>query len=401
MMTFEEFLTHYQKSYPDPFEYQRRQAIFEQNLQTIHQQNQQYNKRGHFLGVNWWADHEAEELPRGYDKSQSSTLRLSSATIEFVSQENEKPDLLYAHLPFTVEPVHLLPKAVDWRAAGVTTPVKNQGRCGSCWAFASTSVLESHIALNTNKLMTLSVQELVSCAPNPYHCGGTGGCAGATAELAFQHVAQHGMVQEWEFGYQSYHGEAVNCSLSETTPDGSSMGLRGGVLSTGDTAASTHYTGAVAGIAGYMTLPSNDYVALMNAVAKHGPVAVSVACLPWHLYQGGVFYAPLNNTRATNIDHLVVLEGYGEDPMTGEQYWLIRNSWSPMWGEDGYIRLWRVDPSTLSDPEMDCGIDTTPADGIACTQDDNGTPILPPPVKICGNSGILYDATIPIGGHLL
>jgi cathepsin L len=308
-ISFHEFLTQYQKSYPDPLEYQRRQAIFTQNLQTIVEHNQQYrqNKRGHYLGVTLWADQEAHELPRGYDKSQSN-LRLSSssssaaATTNHVLQQHVKQDI-YDHLPFSVEPVHLLPKAVDWRAAGVTTPVKNQGRCGSCWAFASTAVLESHIALTTNKLMTLSVQELVSCAPNPQHCGGTGGCAGATAELAFQHVAQHGMVQEWEFGYQSYHGEAVNCSLSETTRNGF-MGLRGGLLSTGD-AATTHYTGAVAGIEGYMTLPSNDYVALMNAVAKHGPVAVSVACLPWHLYQGGVFYAPLNNTRATDIGRFV------------------------------------------------------------------------------------------------
>lgn len=105
--------------------------------------------------------------------------------------------------------------------------------------------------------------------------------------------------------------------------------------------------------------------------------------------------------HALYADHLVVLDGYGEDPMTGEQYWLIRNSWSPLWGENGYIRLWRVDPSTLSDPEMDCGIDTTPADGIACTQNEDDNEIIPPPVKICGNSGILYDATIPIGGHLL
>lgn len=231
--------------------------------------------------------------------------------------------------------------------------------------------------------------------------GGTGGCAGATAELAFQHIQQHGMVQEWEFGYQSYHGEQVNCSLAEVTPNGV-LGLRGGnSLSTGGNDEQQHYQGAVAGIEGYVTLPSNDYLSLMNAVAKHGPVAVSVACLPWHLYQGGVFYAPLNTTRATDINHLVVLEGYGQDPMTGEQYWLVRNSWSPMWGEDGYIRLWRVDPSTLDDPEMDCGIDTTPADGIACTQDENGQEIIPPPVQICGNSGILYDATIPIGGHLL
>lgn len=87
--------------------------------------------------------------------------------------------------------------------------------------------------------------------------------------------------------------------------------------------------------------------------------------------------------------------------MTGEQYWLVRNSWSTLWGEDGYIRLWRVDPSTLHDPDQDCGMDRTPADGIACTQDENNNPIIPAPAKICGNSGILYDATIPIGVHLL
>lgn len=306
-VSFDEFLTAFQKSYPDPVEYQHRQQIFAQNMQIIAEHNQRYvqnsHQGGHYLGVTLWADVEAKELPRGYDKLPS-TLRTNTATATTVSanRQGNEHNQHHARLPFTVEPLHLLPKAVDWRAAGVTTPVKNQGRCGSCWAFASTAVLESHVALTTGKLMTLSVQELVSCAPNPRHCGGTGGCAGATAELAFAHVAQHGMVQEWEFGYQSYHGESVNCSLSETVTPSGVVGLRGGVLSTGDAPAqSMRYTGAVAGIEGYMTLPSNNYLALMNAVAKHGPVAVSVACLPWHLYQGGVFYAPLNTTRATDV----------------------------------------------------------------------------------------------------
>ena len=100
-------------------------------------------------------------------------------------------------------------------------------------------------------------------------------------------------------------------------------------------------------------------------------------------------------------DHLVVLEGYGTDEETGEDFWLIRNSWGPLWGENGYIRLKRVDPSTLDDPDKDCGMDTSPGDGVACTKDGSGNDIKPPAAKICGTSGILYDTTIPLGGHLM
>ena len=101
------------------------------------------------------------------------------------------------------------------------------------------------------------------------------------------------------------------------------------------------------------------------------------------------------------MNHLVVLEGYGTDPDTGTDYWLVRNSWGPRWGEGGYIRLKRVDPDTLDNPEDDCGIDETPADGVDCTVDENGEPIAPPDERICGNSGLLYDVTVPLGAHLI
>ena len=73
-----------------------------------------------------------------------------------------------------------------------------------------------------------------------------------------------------------------------------------------------------------------------------------------------------------------------------------------MWGEGGYIRLLRVDPSTLPDfAQDDCGIDTTPSDGAGCTKDKDGNEIVPKPMKVCGTSAILYDTFVPIGGHLL
>ena len=272
----------------------------------------------------------------------------------------------------------------------MTTPVKSQGQCGSCWAFASTAVLESHIAIQTGYLYDLSPQELVSCAKNPYHCGGSGGCNVATADIAFTLVQQYGIVQEWQFGYQDNNAQIINCTL--TTSE---------AVLTNNTNR-TYFHGSVASITDYMVLPSNNYTVLMNVVAKYGPVAVSVACLPWHFYQSGIFYAPMNSsiTSTTDLDHLVVLEGYGTDVDTREDYWLVRNSWGPRWGEHGYIRLKRQ--SWNNEEEKECGYDTTPADGTACTIDpETGNEIVPLPQKICGNSGILFDSAVPIGGYLL
>lgn len=437
--SFADFCQEFDKTYKaGTEEYERRQQIFETNLETIvaHNTNSQEGGGGHVLGINLFADMLPDELPRGYNKMLSSRRRYPafSSTArrrrlhddeEQQQQEEDSHDL-----PFMIEPESSLPPAVDWRTQGVTTPVKSQGACGSCWAFASTAVLESHIAIQTGTLFSLSEQELVSCAQNPRHCGGTGGCAGSTAEIAFELVMQKGIVQEWDFGYQSYHAEHVECTLKEKTNPPISGGVRGGVVNKEQFLSrtnSTLYKGAVASIDGYITLPSNKYLVLMNAVAKLGPVAVSVACLPWHLYQGGVFYAPLNNTRATDVgmsllpvvlyhllakvvsmftysvhhllfalysDHLVVLEGYGTDETTGEPFWLVRNSWGPLWGENGYVRLLRVG-------EDHCGMDRTPSHGVSCTIDENGNEIAPPAAEICGNSGILYDTSVPLGGHLV
>ena len=87
-----------------------------------------------------------------------------------------------------------LPASMDWRDKGVISPVKNQGMCGSCWAHAVIEQLESYLALATGNMTILSVQELVSCMPNVLECGGTGGCFGATCEMAYQWIQNFGMV---------------------------------------------------------------------------------------------------------------------------------------------------------------------------------------------------------------
>ncbi len=252
-----------------------------------------------------------------------------------------------------------LPEQVDWRDAQVVSAVKDQGRCGSCWAFASTAVIESHVAINTNKLFDLSPQQIAACAPNPDNCGGSGNCQGATAELAFDYVAgSTGLLEEFQYPYSSYYGVESECVVP--TQPGSTPKAK---------------------ISGYVKLPENNYHALMYAVATKGPIAVSVDASTWSSYKSGIF----NGCNQTNpdINHAVVLVGYGED--SGQKYWLVRNSWSASWGESGYIRLARFD----NEAEI-CGSDITPQDGTAC---DGQTQ----PVKVCGTCGILYDSAYPIG----
>jgi len=244
-----------------------------------------------------------------------------------------------------------LPKRVDWRESGIVTPVKDQGRCGSCWSFAASEAIESLFAGATGQLVELSEQNILDCTPNPQHCGGTGGCSGATAELAFEQIMKTGIASEWVYPYTSYGGNDFDCNTK------------------------TSY----ARINGYVTLPSNQQEPLLVAVAQSGPIAVSVDASKWHFYDSGVFDS-CNQTNP-DIDHAVLLVGYGTDDNLGD-YWLVRNSWSPGWGEKGYVRIRReVTPR--------CGIDINPSDGTGC---DGG----PPTVTVCGTCGILYDSCFPL-----
>lgn len=452
--SFDDFALKYGKVYQSAEERRRRREIFEQNLATIRNHNDRHRNNhdkdetgqlrspGYTLGVNQFADLRLdEELPTGWDKSSHPAYRRATQNDNSVSSTNNgvvvdvaSNDPSVSRLPWQPQwgglqstsldgrylrhphirhppnsnaanegvPVGWpsrteLPPSVDWRThrrsgggdgppsgAAVTTPVKNQGHCGSCWAFAATAALESHVAIETGALFVLSVQELVSCVPNARECGGGGGCDGATAELAFDYVARHGMVDEWAFGYQSYHGTGVNCSIM---PPGN------------ETASKATIPGAVASIVGFANLPTNSYNTLMMAVATLGPVVVNVAATGWGLYRGGIFDDDDEPHR--DLNHAVVLEGYGTDGETGQDFWLVRNSWGPLWGEGGYIRLKRVDPATLADPRADCKVDVRPADGVACKRDDGGNDVIPPAVEVCGTSGILFDGVVPIGGHLL
>lgn len=135
----------------------------------------------------------------------------------------------------------------------------------------------------------------------------------------------------------------------------------------------------------------------MNAVAKIGPVAVNVDASNWWFYDKGIFNGC--NQTSPDVNHVVVVVGYGEEVSATTaaggkdgrvaKYWIIRNSWSPTWGEAGYMRLLRTD-----NDDTTCGTDVAPQDGVAC---DGQTQ----PVKVCGTCGVIYDAAYPLNAVVL
>jgi hypothetical protein len=132
------------------------------------------------------------------------------------------------------------------------------------------------------------------------------------------------------------------------------------------------------GLVGWQTLPKNEGKPLAQTLVQHGPVAISVAADTWHEYGGGIFDGC---DKDVIIDHAVTLYGYGEEH--GARYWLIRNTWGPDWGEDGFIRMKRLD-----DNDNYCGIDHDNQQGVGCKGD-------PTEVKVCGMCGMFSDSVVP------
>ena len=202
----------------------------------------------------------------------------------------------------------------------------------------------------------LAPQQLVSCSPNPQHCGGTGGCDGSTQELAFTYTEGTGLTLESDYSYEGVTGK---CQKDKIKPLVSNTG--------------------------FVKLPQNNYTALMTAVSTVGPMAISVAAgsFDWQVYGGGVYSG---DGCGWTEDHAVGLVGFGSaKKIKEEMYWIVRNSWGADWGEEGYMRLKR-----FGEGKEPCGMDKKPQDGGACAGDTK-------PIQLCGACGILSDTSYPTG----
>jgi C1A family cysteine protease len=195
-----------------------------------------------------------------------------------------------------------LPSSVDWQAKGAVTPVKDQGNCGSCWAFSAVASVEGAWQIATGQLLTLSEQQLVDCAGS---CGNQG-CSGGLMDDAFQWIINNGGIAPENIYPYTARGQPCHAVMS------------------------------VAKISAWKDLPQGSEDALLSAVANQ-PVAVAIEAdqSSFQHYKSGIFKGPCGKS----LDHGVVVVGYGTD--AGVDYWRVKNSWGPTWGDAGYIRIKR------------------------------------------------------------
>lgn len=295
---WEAFKLEHRKYYKDDTEEHFRLKIFNENKFKIANHNKQYaaGKVSYKLGVNKYADmlhHEFRQTMNGYNHTHRKLLRNdeSMTGVSFIT-------------PANVE----LPKSVDWRHSGAVTEVKDQGHCGSCWAFSSTGALEGQHYRKTGILVSLSEQNLIDCSTKY----GNNGCNGGLMDNAFRYIKENGGIDT----EKSYPYEGI-----------------------GDTC---HFVRSSVGATdrGFVDIPEGDELKLKNAVATVGPVSVAIDASQesFQFYSEGVYDEPKCSDQ--ELDHGVLVVGYGTDK-NGHDYWLVKNSWGTTWGDKGYIKMSR------------------------------------------------------------
>lgn len=284
---WEQFKVEYGKHYETMTEETHRFGVFISNLRTANLRNEQERQSGGTAvhGITRFFDLEAAEFAKqflGSDPKLRSEERNSTdaytATAEGLAQVSEG-------------------SSKDWTGV-LTTPVKDQGYCGSCWAFSATEQIESDSMRVLGTSYILSPEQITQCDKTSY------GCNGGWTEHAYKYVKSAGGIeQNSDYPYTSYQGVTGSCHVDASKE--------------------------VISINGYTTISGESNMA--SYVLSTGPLSVCVDAETWNSYKGGIMSA-----CGTNIDHCV--QAVGVDTSSGG-YWKVRNSWGTSWGESGYIRL--------------------------------------------------------------
>lgn len=296
---FNHFKEKFQRQYSDEREHAEREHAFLHNLRYIHSKNRA--GLNYSLALNSLSDRTMSEL---------ATMR--------GSKRGKTPN---KGLPFPIQLYQgvTVPESLDWRLFGAVTPVKDQAICGSCWSFATTGAVEGALFLKTGSLQVLSQQMLIDCSWG----FGNNACDGGEEWRAYEWIMKHGGIATTET-YGPYMGMNGFCHLNSSQ--------------------------LVANIQSYTNVTSGDAEALKLALYKNGPTAISIDAShrSFVFYSHGVYYEPACGNTPDDLDHAVLAVGYGT--LQGEPYWLVKNSWSTYWGNDGYI--------LMSMKDNNCGVTT-------------------------------------------
>ncbi|XP_048132363.1 low-temperature-induced cysteine proteinase-like isoform X2 [Rhodamnia argentea] len=291
---FQRWKARHKKVYEHAAEAEKRLENFKRNLRYVIERSRKGKRHG--VGLNKFADLSNEEFKQLYlSKVKKSVNQKWRAKRESLRRNKRKG----------VESCEA-PSSLDWRNYGIVTGVKDQGECGSCWAFSSTGAMEGINALKTGDLISLSEQELVDCDTT------NDGCDGGYMDYAFEWVINNGGIDsEFDYPYTSVTGMGGVCN--------------------------EEYNKVVT-IDGYLDVYPSDGALVCAVVQQPISVGMDGSAIDFQLYTSGIYDGTCSD-NPDDIDHAVLIVGYGSEG--GEDYWIVKNSWGTDWGMEGYFLIRR------------------------------------------------------------